>query len=80
VERETRPEKWYPRGADGKIAKYDDLPAAYRANVDIKDAPFNRGRGATPALSEREIQDVVAFLKTLTDNYHPTPASSPARK
>ncbi len=80
VERETRPEKWYPRRADGKIAMYDDLPEAYRANVDNKDAPFNRRRGATPALSEREIQEVVAFLKTLTDNYQPAPASPPARK
>ncbi len=80
VERETRPEKWYPRRPDGKIAMYDDLPAAYRANVDIKDAPFNRGRGATPALSEREIQDIVAFLKTLTDNYQLAPASSTTRK
>jgi cytochrome c peroxidase len=72
VERETRPEKWYPRRADGKIAMYDDLPAADRANVDVRDAPFDRRRGAAPALTEKEIKDVVAFLKTLTDNYRTT--------
>jgi cytochrome c peroxidase len=71
VERETRPEKWYPRRADGKIAMYDDLPAAYRANVDIKDAPFDRKRGESPALTEKEIDAVVVFLQTLTDNYEP---------
>jgi cytochrome c peroxidase len=69
VERETRPERWYPRRADGTVAMYDDLPAVHRANVDVTDAPFNRRRGEEPALSEEEIRDVVAFLKTLTDNY-----------
>jgi cytochrome c peroxidase len=71
VERETRPEKWYPKGKDGKVAKYNDLPAAYHANVDIIDAPFNRKAGEEPALSEQEIKDVVAFLKTLNDGYKP---------
>ena len=71
VERETRPKKWYPRGADGKLAMYDDLLPAYRANVDIKDAPFDRRRGEAPALTEKEIKDVAAFLRTLTDNYEP---------
>jgi cytochrome c peroxidase len=71
VERETRPEKWYPRRADNTIAMYNDMPAAHRANVDVKDAPFNRHRGEQPALSEEEIRDVVAFLKTLTDGYQP---------
>jgi cytochrome c peroxidase len=71
VERETRPEKWYPHRAGGTIEMYDDLPAAHHANVDVKDAPFNRLRGEKPALSEQEIKDVVAFLNTLTDNYQP---------
>jgi cytochrome c peroxidase len=69
VERETRPQRWYPRRADGTVVMYDDLPAMHRANVDVKDAPFNRRRGEQPAMSEQEIKDVVAFLKTLTDNY-----------
>jgi cytochrome c peroxidase len=80
VERETRPQRWYPRRADGTVAMYDDLPAVHRANVDVKDAPFNRRRGEEPALIEQQIKDVVAFLKTLTDNYRPTsqPTAQPA--
>jgi cytochrome c peroxidase len=76
VERETRPEKWYPRKADGAVAMYDDLPAVYRANVDVKDAPFNRHRGEKPALSDREIKDIVAFLNTLSDGYRQTSRSA----
>jgi cytochrome c peroxidase len=71
VERDTRPEKWYPRRADGTVAMYDDLPSGYWTNVDVTDAPFNRHRGDEPALSEEEIKDVVVFLKTLTDGYRP---------
>jgi cytochrome c peroxidase len=69
VERDTRPEKWYPRRADGTVVMYDDLPAANRGNVDVTDAPFNRRRGEKPSLSEQEIKDVVAFLNALTDGY-----------
>jgi cytochrome c peroxidase len=69
VERDTRPEKWYPRRADGTVVMYDDLPAANRGNVDVTDVPFNRRRGEKPSLSEQEIKDVVAFLNVLTDGY-----------
>lgn len=68
VERDTMPEKWYPRDADGGVRKYDDLPAAYRANVNT-DPPFGGKPGDKPALSDAEIDDVVAFLRTLTDGY-----------
>ena len=67
VDRETRPEKWYPHNIDSTVEMYDDLPPAQRANVDVSDAPFDRHRGDEPALSDQEIEDVVAFLKTLTD-------------
>jgi len=78
AERQTRPEKWYPRKANGAVEMYDDLPAAHRVNVDIKDAPFNRHRGQQPALSEQEIKQIVAFLNTLTDGYQPsTPPAVP---
>lgn len=76
VERETRPERWYPRRTDGTVAMYDDLPVAYRSNVDVKDAPFNRHRGDLPALNEQEIKDVVAFLNTLTDGYQPAASTT----
>jgi cytochrome c peroxidase len=72
VERETRPEKWYPLKSDGTVALYDDLPPGQRDGVDLADAPFDRHRGEAPALDEQEIQDLVAFLKTLTDGYGKT--------
>ena len=71
AERDTNPEEWYPRGADGNISKFDDVPARYRANIDTMDAPFNRKPGDRPALDKAEIADIVAFLKTLTDGYRP---------
>ena len=70
VERETRPERWYPRKADGSIDKYDDLPETSKANVNM-DPPFDRKAGDAPALTPAEIDDVVAFLGTLTDGYEP---------
>jgi cytochrome c peroxidase len=70
VERETQPERWYPRKADGSIDKYDDLPERPRANVNM-DPPFDRKAGDAPALTAAEIDDVVAFLGTLTDGYQP---------
>ena len=71
--RAVAPQKIYPRGADGKVALYDDLPAAYHANVDTADAPFDRHVGDAPALSDRDVQDIIAFLHTLDDGYtaHP---------
>jgi cytochrome c peroxidase len=66
VERDTRPQKWYPRGPDGAAVKFDDLPVQYRGNVDIQ-APFDRHLGDQPALSDADIKDIVAFLNTLTD-------------
>ncbi len=66
VERDLHPEKWYSRNADGSVNKYDDLPAGLPVNVD-RDPPLDRDAGATPALTEAEIEDIIAFLKTLTD-------------
>jgi cytochrome c peroxidase len=77
VERETRPEKWYPRMADGGIEMYDDIRAANRLNVDLLDAPFDRKRGQEPALTKTEIEDVAAFLQTLTDGYQPASDMQP---
>ncbi len=67
VQRDTNPEKWYPLNPDGSVNKFDDLPAAYKANVNTSEAPYNRGPGDVPALSDAEIDDVIAFLATLTD-------------
>jgi cytochrome c peroxidase len=71
AERDLHPEKFYPRRADGSVEVYDDLPQRYRANVDTIDAPFDRKPGETPALNEAEMDDIIAFLRTLTDGYRP---------
>ncbi|MGV7218202.1 cytochrome-c peroxidase [Bradyrhizobium sp. UFLA05-112] len=69
--RDTNPEKVFPRGADGIVLKYDDLPAKYHANVDVSDPPFDRHLGDTPAMTAQDEADIIAFLKTLTDGYQP---------
>jgi cytochrome c peroxidase len=70
VQRDTNPEKWYPRDANGSVRKFDDLPAAYHANVDV-DPPFGGHPGDRSALSDDEIDDVIAFMRTLTDGFVP---------
>ncbi|WP_408585500.1 cytochrome-c peroxidase [Paraburkholderia bannensis] len=67
--RETSPDKIYPHDASGKPQKYNDIPAKYAANIDVADAPFDRKFGDQPAMSEQDIDDIIAFLKTLNDGY-----------
>lgn len=67
VQRDTSPRLWYPPGPDGKAVKFDDLPPALRGNADVIDLPLTRGEGETPVWNEAEIDDVLAFLKTLSD-------------
>jgi cytochrome c peroxidase len=69
--RDTNPEKVYPVGADGKVQKYNDIPAQYHANVDVTDPPFNRHPGETPAMTAQDETDIIAFLQTLNDGYKP---------
>lgn len=69
ADRDTHPERFYPRNAAGQVIEYDDIPRQYRANVDRVDAPLNRHPGDPPALTSTEIKDVIAFLGTLTDGY-----------
>jgi cytochrome c peroxidase len=70
VERDSDPGKWYPRGADGSVRKFDDLPQQYQANIN-KEPPFGGRAGDPPALTPAEIDDIAAFLTTLTDGYMP---------
>jgi cytochrome c peroxidase len=72
VERDTAPERWYPRDAGGRVMKYDDLPARYHGNIN-NEPPFGGKPGDPPVLSAAEIDDIAAFLGTLTDGYSPTP-------
>jgi cytochrome c peroxidase len=61
--RDTNPERWYPDGA-----KFNDLPPELHANVDVETPPYHR-EGKRPALKDDEIDDIVAFLHTLTDGW-----------
>jgi len=69
VARDTDPASIYPRKADGTVDKFNDMPDSDKGNIDVIDAPMDRKLGQPPALSEAEIKDVVAFLKTLTDGW-----------
>ena len=64
--RDSQPEAFYPRAADGTVMKFDDLPAAYHGNVE-KGVPFGAAPASAPALGDDEIADLAAFLRTLTD-------------
>lgn len=66
AQRDTSPQRWYARSAKGIVQQYDDLPQQYHANINTE-APFGHKRGGKPALTEAEIRDVAAFLRTLTD-------------
>jgi cytochrome c peroxidase len=54
--------------------QYNDLPVDYNANVNIFEVPYTppvAQGGQAPTLDSAEIDDVVAFLCTLTDGYDP---------
>jgi len=60
--RASDPKRWYRSGVP-----FDSVPAKYRGRVNLTSPPYNRKAGDPPALDEREIDAVVAFLRTLTD-------------
>ncbi|HEY0464426.1 MAG TPA: hypothetical protein VGC79_09470, partial [Polyangiaceae bacterium] len=55
----------------GKVDKYDDLPRAFLTNVDAQMQLDGRKAGSAPPLTEQNISDLLCFLDTLTDDYHP---------
>jgi cytochrome c peroxidase len=63
--RGTQPKRWYQDGP------YDDLPAPYKANVNVSSPPYDHREGDAPSLDDDEIDAVVAFLETLTDEAVP---------
>lgn len=67
--RDIDPARWYPVD-NGAVVKFNDLPAAYRGNV-TQQAPFGLRPGAAPRLTAQDVQDVAAFLGTLTDGFTP---------
>jgi len=75
AERDTNPQEWYPTRA-GKPLKFDDLPLRYHGNIE-NGPPFGRHAGDSPALGDAEINDLTAFLRTLTDgDLAPLPAAA----
>ncbi len=60
--RSTSPDRWYPHGAE-----FDDSPDRYRGNVNTLSFPYNRHEGDPPAMDDADIDAIVAFLQTLTD-------------
>ena len=65
----TNPEEFYPLDAGGQPLKFNDLPPEYQANVNTTEVPYNRHPGDIPALSDGDMEDVIAFLNTLTDGF-----------
>jgi cytochrome c peroxidase len=56
------------------LYQYNDLPVDFDANVNIGEVPYTPptfAGGQAPTLTESEIDEVVAFLCTLTDGYDP---------
>jgi cytochrome c peroxidase len=56
------------------LYEYNDLPAEYDANVNVGEVPYTPptfGGGQAPTLTAAEIDDIVAFLCTLTDGFDP---------
>ena len=67
--RDTEPQKVYPHDAAGTVRKFDDLPQRYWGNIDVADPPFDRKAGDPLAMTPQDEDDIIAFLKTLTDGY-----------
>ena len=65
-ERDLYPEKYYSHNADGSVDLFDDLPPGFAVNI-AHDQPLDRKPGDERALSEADIDDLIAFLQTLTD-------------
>jgi cytochrome c peroxidase len=68
VARDTDSGRWYPTSSAGSVEAFDDLPSDLRSNVDHVDSPLDRAPGAQPVWSPSDIDDVIAFLNTLTDD------------
>ena len=62
--RNTDPRRWY-----GAAGVPNDLPLAYQKNIINNQRPFNLARGAAPAFSAAEANDMISFLRTLSDGF-----------
>lgn len=41
----------------------------YHGNVDVTDVPFGLAPGATPYMTQQNMDDLLCLLETLTDGY-----------
>lgn len=73
--RDTNPELWYP-SVHGVVRKFNDLPEQFQANIDRQAPLVGQPAGSAPVLTEQEIDDLVVFLNTLTDDYEATLATN----
>jgi cytochrome c peroxidase len=70
----TRPDPGFPRYGlittqyvGGTVQKFDDLPAAYRKNLDAQLPLDGRAAGSEPPMTEQQVADLICLLHTLTD-------------
>ena len=75
--RDLRPELWYST-LNGQVQKFNDLPVAMHSNVNMT-RPFGQRPGDVPILSAQDVADLVAFLRTLTDD-RTAPSGTPLVK
>lgn len=68
--RDVEPQAFYPDGPGG-TAKFDDLPKSLHGAINTEEVPYDRKPGDQPALTPVEIDEIVAFLKTLDDGDRP---------
>ena len=53
--RDTDPKRWYPKLKTGEADKFDDLPGAYKQNVNTEEVPYDRRPGQRPRLSDQDV-------------------------
>lgn len=64
--RDTSPQLWYPT-VNGTVQKFNDLPPKYRTNIDTQAPLDGKAAGSQPPMTEEDMQDLEAFIGTLTD-------------
>jgi cytochrome c peroxidase len=67
VLRSADPEEISSHDASGEVAKIDGIRSQCQAIVDLADAPFDRKHGGRSAMTVEEIDDSIAFIKTLNN-------------
>jgi cytochrome c peroxidase len=53
----------------GTVQRFNDLPVAYRSNIDTQLPLDGRVPGSTTPMTDAQIADLICFLNTLTDGY-----------